>query len=234
MSRGLILSACLLSLAPTNAFAQSTSVAPTAPSSTAAQEPGGTTNRTRLMLGVDLKETITPGADTSNKLGLGFMWRWRSRTASVEDRWAFSYRLGSYSTRVSSPVGGESLEMGPARFRPLLVGAEYKMPRGKWTWGASLNAGWSLNKLDTSATFRDRLANAMGTGEVTTDIHNSFAFSPRFKGWYDFNRRVSFMVETYYAYNRPEVTIRSGGVDLSRRLNADAVIFKTGLVYGIW
>lgn len=35
-----------------------------------------------------------------------------------------------------------------------------------------------------------------GTGEVATDIHNSFAWSPRFKGWYDYNRRISVMSAT--------------------------------------
>lgn len=250
MVRGLIISiSCVVVAASTafgqpvtcegeaSAFAAATAdkcLAPTV-SSTAvpAQEPG-VTNRTRLMFGIDLKETITPGADTSNKIGLGFMWRWRGRNPRMDDRWKFAYRLGSYSTRVSSPVIGPSLDMGDARFRPLMIGIERKMPRGRWEWGASLTAGWSINKLNTFGSFRDQVANAMGTREVATDIHNSFAISPRFKGWYDFNRRISFMVETYYAYNRPEITIRTGGVDLTRRLNADAIIFKTGIVYGVW
>lgn len=237
MLRGLIFSISCVMAAASTSFAQNTSTVPAArsvaASAASAQEPG-VTNRTRLMFGIDLKETITPGADTSNKLGLGFMWRWRGRNPRMDDRWKFAYRLGSYSTRVSSPIIGESLEMGDARFRPLMIGIERKMPRGRWEWSASLTAGWSINKLNTFGAFREKVANVMGTGEVATDIHNSFAISPRFKGWYDFNRRVSFMVETYYAYNRPEITIRSGGVDLTRRLNGDAIIFKTGIVYGVW
>jgi hypothetical protein len=115
-----------------------------------------------------------------------------------------------------------------------MVGAEYKMPRGKWTWSAGATAGWSLNSLDTSAIFHQRLAEAMSNADVGTDIHNSFAWSPRVKGWYDVNRRVSFMVEAYYAHNRPELTIRSGALERSYRLNADAWVMKTGLVYGVW
>src|SRR5262245_38723559 len=220
MVRGFILPACFVAATAGTALAQSS------------EEPGE--QRTRLMLGIDVKETIMPGSDTSNKFGVGFMWRWRGRTERTDDRISFAYRLGSYSTRVFSPIAGEAFEMGPARFRPLMIGAEYKMPRGKWTWAAGVTAGWSLNSLDTSATFRDRLASAVGTSDVATDIHNSFAWSPRFKGWYDVNRRVSFMVETYYARNRPELTIRSGGIEQSRRLNADAWVMKTGIAYGIW
>jgi hypothetical protein len=232
MFRGLILIAALLACTAGTAFAQSTSVAPAASRDAASQEPGE--KRTRLMLGVDLKETTMLGSDAANKFGIGFMWRWRSRTPREDDHWALAYRLGSYGSRVSSPILGESFEMGPARFRPLMVGAEYKMPRGKWTWSAGATAGWSLNSLDTSAIFHQRLAEALSNGDVGTDIHNSFAWSPRVKGWYDVNRRVSFMVEAYYAHNRPELTIRSGALERSYRLNADAWVMKTGLVYGVW
>ena len=233
MLRGLIFTATLVALTPIDALAQSVAFAPSAPSSAdATQEPGE--RRTRLMLGVDLKQTTMIGSEAANKFGVGFMWRWRSRTARTDDRLAFAYRLGSYSTRVSSPVAGEAVEMGPARFRPIMAGVEYKMPRGKWTWAAGLTAGWSLNKLDTSQAFREQLANAAGTGDIATDIHNSFAWSPRFKGWYDYNRRISLMVETYYAYNRPEITLRSGALSQNRRLNADTWVAKTGIVYGIW
>jgi hypothetical protein len=50
------------------------------------------------------------------------MWRWRSRTLRTEDKLGFAYRFGSYSTQVSSPIAGQSVEMGPARFRPIMIG----------------------------------------------------------------------------------------------------------------
>lgn len=231
MVRGLVLAASVLLLAPHAALAQH---APRAARSAApaAQEPGE--KRTRLMLGMDIKQVLTPSDGTSNRFGVGFMWRWRSRTPRPDDRLAFAHRFGSYSSSLSSRMLGQHLEIGDARFRPLMVGVDYKMPRGKWTWSAGLTGGWSVNRLNTAGSFRDRLAAVTGTADVTTDIHNSFAWSPRIKGWYDVNRRVSFMVETYYTHTRPELTIRSGGVDMSRRINADAVVMKAGLVYGIW
>jgi hypothetical protein len=114
-----------------------------------------------------------------------------------------------------------------------MLGVDYKMPRGKWTWSVGATAGWSINKLDTAPAFRERVIGATGS-DVVTDIHNSFAWSPRVKGWYDINRRVSFMIETSYNYSRPMLTIHSGGVDMSRRLNGDALVLKAGVVYGIW
>jgi len=232
MLRGLILSTPVVLLTTGVAVAQPGPLAPTAPASAEAQEPGAT-NVTRLMLGIDFKETIATGQGTANRFGVGFMWRWRSRTPRTDDRVAFAYRLGSYRTLVSSPVLGQNLEVGDVRLRPLMVGAEYKMPRGKWTWSVGATAGWSINRLDAAGSFRDQVSGATGS-DVVTDIDNSFAWSPRVKGWYDLNRRVSFMIESSYHYSRPMLTIRSAGIDLSRRLNGDALVFKAGVVYGIW
>ncbi len=185
------------------------------------------------MIGIDLKQTLMPSEGTTNRFGVGFAWRWRGRTARTDDSFGFAYRFSSYSTAISGQVLGQSMEIGDVRLRPLLVGVEYKMPRGKWTWAVGGTAGLSINRLDTATVFRNRVINATGA-DVVTDIHNSFAVSPRVKGWYDINRRVSFMVESSYNFSRPELTIRTSAGDLSRTLNADAFILRAGLVYGIW
>jgi hypothetical protein len=232
MFRGLILSASMLLLVAPTVCAQGTGLSSAPSSATAAQEPGDT-KLTRLMLGIDLKQTILPSDGTANRFGVGFMWRWRSRTPRTDDRLAFAYRLGSYSTLVSGAVLGEDMEIGDIRVRQLLVGADYKMPRGKWTWSVGATAGMAVNRLKTAASFRDRVIHQTNA-DVVTDIHNGFAFSPRVKGWYDINRRVALMIESSYNYARPQLTIRTSAGDLSRQLNADALILKAGVVYGVW
>jgi hypothetical protein len=42
------------------------------------------------------------------------------------------------------------------------------------------------------------------------------------------------MVETYYAHDRPDISLRRDGSTERRGLNADAWVMKTGIVYGIW
>jgi hypothetical protein len=232
MFRGLILSASMLLLVAPTVFAQGTGLSSAPSAATAVQEPGDT-KLTRLMLGIDFKQTILPSDGTANRFGVGFMWRWRSRTPRTDDRLAFAYRLGSYSTLVSGSVLGEDMEIGDIRVRQLLAGADYKMPRGKWTWSVGATAGMSVNKLKTAASFRERVINQTNA-DVVTDIHNGFAFSPRVKGWYDINRRVALMIESSYNYARPQLTIRTAAGDLSRQLNADALILKAGVVYGVW
>ena len=231
-SVGLILGTSAAAAAQTVTPASTAASAPaTVASAAPAQEPEAT-KRPRLWLGLALKSTSTPGDHTSSPGSVAFLWRWRGRTSRTDDRFAFAYRLGSYSSRMSESLGTQEVGFADARFRPILAGVDYKMPRGKWNWAAGVTAGWSLNQLTTDP-YRGDVASRLGA-DFTADISNSFALSPRVKGWYDLHRRVSLMIEGSYNYTRPELTIRSGGVETTRRLNADALILKAGFVFGVW
>jgi hypothetical protein len=199
-----------------------------------AQEPEAGPKRTRLQLGVSLKSTVTPGIDTADSVGPTFIWRWRGKGSRTDDRWAPAYRLSSFSSRVSSQLGSRELPVGDVKLQPLMLGIDYKMPRGKWNWAAGMSAGWSLNNVDTPGAYRDRVINTTGIPDLWVDVHNSFVWGPRLKGWYDVNRRVSFMVESAYLVTRPELDVRANGVITTRRINADAFIVKAGVVYGIF
>jgi hypothetical protein len=222
----------MLLVAAPGTFAQDGGLASASSATASVQEPGDK-KLTRLMLGIDFKQYVMPSDGTANRFAIGLAWRWRSRTPRTDDRLAFAYRLGSYSTQVSGPVLGQHMEIGDIHFRQLLAGVDYKMPRGKWTWSVGATAGIVMNELDTADSFRARLIQQT-SADVVTDVNNAFAFSPRLQGWYDLNRRVALKVESSYNYARPELTILTAAGDLSRRLNADALIFKAGLVYGVW
>ena len=127
--------------------------ASTAPEKTSAaataQEPGST--RRRLQLGVALKSTTGPGGLMGNELGPSFIWRWRSKNANPrqDDRFAFAYRLSAFGSQVSSALNAGPMPIGDVKIRPLMVGFDYKMPRGKWEWSAGLAGGWAVNNIDT-------------------------------------------------------------------------------------
>jgi hypothetical protein len=199
-----------------------------------AQEPEAGPKRTRLQLGVSLKSTVTPGIDTADSVGPTFIWRWRGKGSRTDDRWAPAYRLSSFNSRVSSQLGSRELPVGDVKLQPLMLGIDYKMPRGKWNWAAGMSAGWSMNNVDTPGAYRDRVINTTGIPDLWVDVHNSFVWGPRLKGWYDVNRRVSFMVESAYLVTRPELDVRANGIVTTRRINADALIVKAGVVYGIF
>ena len=195
-------------------------------------EPG--TSRTRLQLGVALKSTTSPGIDAGNQLGPTFVWRWRGKGSRQDDRWAFAYRLSAFGSQVTTPIGPQAFPVGDVKVRPLMVGVDYKMPRGKWNWAAGVGGGWAINNIDVPGEYVDRIRNSAGVPDLWVDIHNSFVWGPRLKGWYDRDRRISYLVEAAYLVTRPELDIRAHGVTTTRRLNADAFMVKAGIVYGIF
>ena len=190
--------------------------------------------RSRLLVGVALDSTTMPGQHTSDSLEPSIIWRWRGRFSRQEDRWAFAYRFSSFESQVSSPLGVARFPVGDIKLRPLMVGIDYKMPRGRWTWAAGMSAGWALNSIDTPDDYRARATTVTGADDLWVDVHNSLVWGPRVKGWYDINPRLSLMVESAYLVMRPALDIRSAGVLSSRRLNADALVLKAGIVYGIF
>ena len=190
--------------------------------------------RTRLQLGLALDATTMPGEHTSNSIGPSLVWRWRGRFSRQEDRWGLAYRFSSFDSQVSSLVGPQSLPVGDVKLRPLMVGVEYKMPRGRWTWAAGMSAGWAFNSIDTPGDYRARAFSATGSEDLWVDVHNSLVWGPRVKGWYDISRKVSLMVESSYLVTRPTLDVRAAGVSSTRRLNADALVLKAGIVYGIF
>lgn len=202
-------------------------------SSTGSQDREAAT-RTRLQLGVSLKGTMTPGIDTNNSVNPTFVWRWRGKGSRVDDRWAPAYRLSSFGSRVSSQLGSREMAVGDVKLRPLMLGLDYKMPRGKWNWATGMSAGWALNNIETRWEYRARAFDAAGVADLWVDVHNSFVWGPRLKGWYDMNRRLSLMVESAYLVTRPRLDVRAHGIVSTRRLNADAFIVKAGFVYGIF
>jgi hypothetical protein len=198
------------------------------------QDPEPAPKRTRLQVGVSLKSTTTPGVDTNDSIKPTFIWRWRGKGSRLDDRWAPAYRLSSFSSRVSSQLGNTELPVGDVKVQPVMLGLDYKMPRGKWNFATGMSLGWALNNIETPGEYNDRVVNTTGVQDLWVDVHNSLVWGPRFKGWYDRDRRLSYMIEAAYLVTRPELDVRANGVTTTRRLNADALILKAGIVYGIF
>jgi hypothetical protein len=206
----------------------------TTPSVTASNAQAEQPTRTRLQLGVSLKGTLTPGVDTANELGPTFEWRWRGKGSRHDDRWALAYRLSSFGSQVWSQLGATELPVGDVKVRPLMVGVDYNMPRGKWQWAAGMSGGWAINAINTPAEYAERATNVAGASDLWVDVHNSFVWGPHLKGWYDHDRRLSYTVEAAYLVTRPELDVRANGFTATRPMKADALILKAGIVYGIF
>jgi hypothetical protein len=190
--------------------------------------------RSRLQVGVALESTTMPGRETKSSLGPSVIWRWRGRFSRQDDRWALAYRFSSFDSQVSSAVGPFRMPVGDVKVRPLMIGIDYKMPRGRWNWAAGLSAGWAFNSVETAEAYQERARAVAGVGDLWVDVHNSLVWGPRLKGWYDLNRKVSLVVETSYLVTRPSLDIHAEGRRSTLRLNADAFTVKAGVAYGIF
>lgn len=216
-----------------SARAEAAKAKPDPAATTQEQEPG-VPGRTRLMLGIALKSTTAPGDGTGDSIKPSFIWKWRGKTSRQDDRFGLAYGLNSVRSRFSSLIGAEELPVGDVKLRPLMAGLEYKMPRGKWTYHAGVQAGWSINNVETTGAHRDRFRRATGSDDVWMDVRNSFVVAPKVKAWYDFNRRIALQFDGVYFRARPEMMLRLNGVESRGSLNADAFVLKAGILYGIF
>jgi hypothetical protein len=206
--------------------------------SDAAQEPGAPT-QTRLMVGIGLKQLVAPGHSTASSIAPSFVWKWRGKTRRMDDRFSLTYGLNSFSSELSPSIGGSrtlggNLPVGDVKIRPIMVGVDYEMPRGKWTWSAGIHAGWGMNSVDAPPTFRNRVMAVTGAHDLWLDVNNAVVWGPKFKAWYDYNRRLSFQVDVGYYFARPELQMRANGVLSRHRLTADALVMKAGILFGIF
>lgn len=190
--------------------------------------------RTRLQLGAAVDVTTMPGGQTSSSVGPALLWRWRGRFSRADDRWGFAYRFSTLDSQISSTVGVAQLPVADIKMRPLMAGVEYRMPRGRWNWAAGVSAGWAFNSVDTPGEYRVRALNTAGVSDLSVDVHDSLAWGPRLKGWYDINSRVSLLVESSYLVIRPTLDVQALGASSSRKLKGDAFVVKAGIAYGIF
>jgi len=190
--------------------------------------------RTRLQLGAAVDLTTMTGGQAASSAGPALAWRWRGRFSRADDRWGFAYRFSTLDSQISSTLGAAQLPVADIKMRPLMVGVEYRMPRGRWNWAAGVSGGWAFNSADTPDEYRARALNAAGVGDLSVEVHDSLVWGPRLKGWYDVNPRVSLLVESSYLVIRPTLDVHALGASSSRTLKGDAFVVKVGIVYGIF
>ena len=80
----------------------------------------------------------------------------------------------------------------------------------------------------------DAYHNRLGAQAITVRASNTFVVIPEVNVWYNINKKIGIRVSSGYVIARPDVTVTStAGVD-KRRVRADNVTFKVGMVYSIF
>ena len=124
----------------------------------------------------------------------------------------------------SGPEGRPGL--ATVRLRPVMVGVEYGVARGRLAAGASIVAGYAFNSLDADIT-------QAGPGRAVA-VGNSFVWRPGVSLWYDVAPRLGINLFAGYLFTRPRVTFASDTAILTDRLPANAVVVSIGTAYWIF
>lgn len=156
---------------------------------------------------------------------------------------ALTYRLGRpqgfqptfgfnwYSTAFDGVVGGERVDLGDLRIRPVMGGYGYWWARGRATLAATLIGGVAFNTFDTSDQARIAYSRRLDQLLLRIDASHGVAGRAELGLWYDLSDTVGLLGSVGYVLARPKVEIITETTRDSTRFRADAVKLQIGIVY---
>jgi hypothetical protein len=156
---------------------------------------------------------------------------------------ALTYRIGRpqgfrptfgfnwYSTAFDGVVGGERVDLGDLRIRPIMAGYGYWLTRGRFTAAATLVGGVAFNTFDTSDAVRIAYNRRLDQLLLRIDASHGVAGRAEFGVWFDLSDKLGLLGSVGYMAARPKVEIITDTGRDSTRLRADAVKLQVGVVY---
>jgi hypothetical protein len=184
----------------------------------------------KFALGAQLSTRTAAGPENGGHLGVSFLWRFgQSKTG-----WGWHYGLNWFGTDLSRTIGGPNTEFGKLRVRPIMGGYGYTRVFGRTAVTGKLMGGYAFSSMKLSEEAMDAYRTRIGAQAVTVKASNAFVVIPEINVWYNVNKKIGIRLGGGYVLARPDVTVTStAGVD-RRRVKADNVTFKVGMVYSIF
>jgi hypothetical protein len=136
-----------------------------------------------------------------------------------------------YSTAFDGFVGGERVDLGDLRIRPVMGGYGYWWTRGRATLAATLIGGVAFNTFDTSDQARIAYNRRLDELLLRVDASHGLAARAELGLWYDLSDKAGLLGSIGYVAARPKVEIITETSRSSTRLRADAVKLQIGVVY---
>jgi hypothetical protein len=133
--------------------------------------------------------------------------------------------FGWYGTDVRSAVD-PARRLAQVRIRPLMGGLALRRSGDRVSASLEVLTGVAFNGIQPRAPIQP--------GEVPVDVSSSFAWRPGGSLWVDLNARFAVSLSGGYVMTRPRLTMIEDGQVTTRRVRADALLVKTGLVYKLF
>jgi hypothetical protein len=184
----------------------------------------------KFAFGAQLSTRTAVGPENGGHRGVSFLWRFgQSKTG-----WGWHYGLNWFGTDLKRSIGGPNTEFGTLRVRPIMGGYGYTRVFGRTSVTGKLMGGYAFSSMKLSQEAMDAYQARFAAQAITVKASNAFVVIPEINVWYNVNKKIGIRVSSGYVIARPDVTVTStAGVD-KRRVNADNITFKIGMVYSIF
>jgi hypothetical protein len=184
----------------------------------------------KFAVGAQLSTRTATGTDTSGTIGVSLLWR----IGQAKSGWGWQYGLNWFSTDVDRSIGGSNTELGELKVRPILGGYGYTHVVGRTAITGKVMGGYAFASMRLTPAATDAYHDRVGARSVTADASNTIVVMPEVSAWYDINSKMGLRVSTGYIVARPNITVRSTAGEDKRRVHADMVTFRVGMVYSIF
>jgi hypothetical protein len=184
----------------------------------------------KFAIGAQLSTRAATGTDASGHLGVSLLWR----IGQAKSGWGWQYGLNWFSTDLDRSIGGTDTEFGELKVRPILAGYGYTHVVGRAAITGKVLGGYAFTSMRLAPAATDAYYDRIGARSVTADASNTIVVVPEVSAWYDINKKMGVRVSTGYIVARPSITIRSTAGEDKRRVRADMVTFRVGMVYSIF
>jgi hypothetical protein len=184
----------------------------------------------KFAVGAQLSTRAPAGPDASGHVGVSLLWRFgQSKTG-----WGWHYGLNWFETDLDRSIGGTNTEFGELHVRPIMGGYGYTRVVGRTALTAKVMGGYAFSAMDLAPSATDAYHDRLGARSITVDAANTVVVIPEVSAWYDINKKMGLRVSTGYVVARPNVTVTSSAGEDKRRVRADMVTFRVGMVYSIF
>jgi hypothetical protein len=184
----------------------------------------------KFAIGGQLSTRSPMGPENHGHVGFNLLWRFgQSKTG-----WGWHYGLGWFGTDLTRTIGGTETDFGRLRVRPFLGGYGYTKVYGRTAVTGKVMGGVAFSSVSLTPEAMNAYHTRIGGEAVTVKASPTFAVIPEVHVWYNINKKVGLRVSSGYVIARPDVIVTStAGVD-KRRVRADNVTFRVGMVYSVY
>jgi hypothetical protein len=184
----------------------------------------------KFAIGPQISKRASTGPEAHGHLGVGLLWRiGHSKTG-----FGWDFALNWFSADVDRTIGGALTELGLLKVQPIMAGYGYTRVIGRTAISAKTLTGYAFSSAKLADSGRDAYRDRLGAQSITIDASDTIVVKPEVSMWHDLSEKMGLRASIGYMIARPQITVSSTLGDDKRRVKADMLMFKVGMVYSIF